>query len=170
MDSQAYTNDIPFFQLSFPIQAAGDSHTPYEILCRFFRALMFRAHIVTKPMPTLFANRGRGEDKEETQRVSDAVNDKMESDEALPERSDRERNEPVSGVWGRRAPTVPLVRGSGAKPTEVTLMPYQLPVRRRVSASISCSVSPQRRRYPAASSSSPMPLTSDFSNPAAISG
>ena len=31
-----------------------------------------------------------GWNKEETRRVSDAVNDKMESGEALPERSDRE--------------------------------------------------------------------------------
>ena len=43
-------------------------------------------------MPTLFANRGQGANKEETKRVSDAENDKMGSGEALPERSDRERD------------------------------------------------------------------------------
>ena len=70
-------------------------------------------------MLTPFANRGRGEDKEETQRVSDAVNNKMESDEALPERSDRERNEPVSGVRGRSRPTCPLVpECEGAEPPQ----------------------------------------------------
>ena len=45
--------------------------------------------------------------KEETQRVSDAENGKMGSDEALPERSDRERDEPTYRDVGRRAPTAP---------------------------------------------------------------
>ena len=40
-----------------------------------------------------------GWNKEETRRVSDAANDKMESGEALPERSDRECDETeVPGV------------------------------------------------------------------------
>ena len=48
------------------------------------------------------------DDKEETRRVSDAVNDKLESGEALPERSDRECDE--MEVPGAEAPDVTYCR------------------------------------------------------------
>ena len=46
----------------------------------------------------------KGTNKEETRRVSDAANDKIESGEALPERSDRECDE--TEVPGAEAPDV----------------------------------------------------------------
>ena len=55
-------------------------------------------------MPTLFANRGQGTNKEETKRVSDAENGKMYNDEALPERSDRECDEPACRDAGAQSP------------------------------------------------------------------
>ena len=70
---------------------------------------MLWAHIVDKLLLTPFANRGQGEDKEDIQRVSDAENGRMGSDEALPERSDRERDEPASGGSGARSPHSTLV-------------------------------------------------------------
>ena len=79
LPSWAYTKDIPFLM--------KQAHT----------ACLYR--IQRSPGGV------EGWNKEETRRVSDAVKDKLESDEALPERSDRECDDMVYGVWGRRPPT-----------------------------------------------------------------
>ena len=62
MNSQAYTKGIPFFQLLFSDKNGGSKPPPYEIAYHFFRALMFRAHVVRKSITISFAKWGRGEE------------------------------------------------------------------------------------------------------------
>ena len=78
MLSWAYTKDIPF--------------------------LYQQAHVVSKSAKPCSPDGVEGWNKEETRRVSDAANDKLGSNEALPERSDRECDE--TEVSGATAPDV----------------------------------------------------------------
>ena len=88
----AYTKDIPF-----PYQLA-------HVACYF--------HIQGSPGGV------KGTNKEETRRVSDVANDKMESGEALPERSDRECDE--TEVPEAEAPDAAPCRDSEATAPNVT--------------------------------------------------
>ena len=89
MASQAYTEEICFPGFSHFRRGGGSKPPPYEILYRFFCALMFRAHVIRESISILFASRGRGEEL------------------------------PSCGARGRRAPVVPLAGGSGVKTSEV---------------------------------------------------
>ena len=62
------------------------------------------ARVVRKIYDNFVRQPGSRGAKEKTRKVFDAENGKIGSGEALPERSDRERDEMAYGVWGRQPP------------------------------------------------------------------
>ena len=91
-----------------------------------------QAHIVNISVKLCSPGGVKGTNKEETRRVSDAANDKTESGEALPERSDRECDE--TEVPGAEAPDVPYAGDDG--PQRNPLSAFQISGRSAAPASV----------------------------------